>query len=138
MTDRPVGTPVNARHPVREALSEAQQPDCVPLSVFRQGKRETRGRLFQIAAEAHAGVQNIMTMKPRVKGAAQRRKEFPMLSLQLNSGEYLTIGEDIVVQVFGGSAARVMVQAPRELTILRGEVWERNGKKRPGCLLPVK
>lgn len=61
-----------------------------------------------------------------------------MLSLQLNSGEYLTIGEDIVVQVFGGSAARVVVQAPRELTILRGEVWERIGKKRPDCLLPVK
>lgn len=59
-----------------------------------------------------------------------------MLSLQLNSGEYLTIGKDIVVQVFGGAAAKVVVQAPRDLTILRGEVWERNGGKRPDCLLP--
>ena len=76
-----------------------------------------------------------MTMKPGAEGAARRRKEFHMLSLQLNSGEYLTIGEDIVVQVFGGSAAKVAVQAPRELTILRGEVRERNGGKRPDCLL---
>lgn len=60
-----------------------------------------------------------------------------MLSLQLNSGEYLTIGEDIVIQVFGGSAAKIAVQAPRDLTVLRGEVWERNGKKRPDCLLPA-
>lgn len=60
-----------------------------------------------------------------------------MLSLQLNSGEYLTIGEDIVVQVFGGTAAKVAVQAPRDVTILRGEVWERNGGERPHCLLPT-
>lgn len=41
-------------------------------------------------------------------------------------------------KVFGGSAARAAAQAPRDLTILRGEVWERIGKKRPDCLLPVK
>ena len=60
-----------------------------------------------------------------------------MLSLQLNSGEYLTIGKVIVIQVFGGTAAKVAVQAPRELTILRGEVWERNDGKRPNCLMPA-
>ena len=60
-----------------------------------------------------------------------------MLSLQLNSGEYLTIGKDTVIQVFGGTAAKVAVQAPRELTILRGEVWERNDGKRPNCLMPA-
>ena len=49
-----------------------------------------------------------------------------MLSLQLKSGEYLTIGNDIVVQVFEqGGAIRVAVKAPRELSILRGEVHER-------------
>ena len=79
-----------------------------------------------------------MTMKPGAEGPAPRGKEFHMLSLQLNSGEYLTIGEDIVIQVFGGSAAKVAVQAPRELTVLRGEVWERNGGKRPDCLLGEK
>ena len=58
-----------------------------------------------------------------------------MLSLQLKSGEYLTIGDDIVVQVFDqGGAIRVAVKAPRELSILRGEVHERDGE-RPGGLL---
>ena len=59
-----------------------------------------------------------------------------MLSLQLKSGEYITIGDDIVVQVFrDGPVNRVVVQAPRELPILRGEVQEREGN-RPEGLLP--
>lgn len=57
-----------------------------------------------------------------------------MLSLQLKSGEYLTIGEDIAVQVFeqSGSAFRVAVKAPREVPILRGEVHERTGERPDG------
>ena len=52
-----------------------------------------------------------------------------MLSLQMKSGEYLTIGENIAVQVFqAGSSFRVSVQAPREIPILRGEVRERTRK----------
>ncbi|MCI8554002.1 MAG: carbon storage regulator, partial [Clostridiales bacterium] len=40
-----------------------------------------------------------------------------MLSLQLKSGEYFTIGDDIVVQVFHDSSSfRVQVKAPRELS----------------------
>lgn len=60
-----------------------------------------------------------------------------MLFLQLKSGEYLTIGEDIAVQVFQetGDRIRVAVSAPRDLTILRGEVRERNGAQRPNGLL---
>ena len=56
-----------------------------------------------------------------------------MLFLQLDPGEYLTIGEDIAVQVFldSGSRIRVAVKAPRELTVLRGEVRERMGGQRP-------
>ena len=55
-----------------------------------------------------------------------------MLSLQLKSGEYLTIGNDIAVQVFqNGPTLRVAVKAPREVPILRGEVLERNGEGRP-------
>ncbi|MDE6591121.1 MAG: carbon storage regulator [Oscillospiraceae bacterium] len=56
-----------------------------------------------------------------------------MLFLQLKSGEYLTIGGDIAVQVFQdtGNRIRVGVVAPRDLTVLRGEVWERNGEARP-------
>ncbi len=57
-----------------------------------------------------------------------------MLFLQLKDGEYLTIGEDIVIQVFTNSTIKVSVQAPRDMTILRGEVLERNGAERPPCL----
>ncbi len=57
-----------------------------------------------------------------------------MLLLQLRDGEYLTIGEDIVIQVFTHSTIKVSVQAPKEMTILRGEVLERNGAERPACL----
>ena len=49
-----------------------------------------------------------------------------MLSLQLKSGEYITIGEDIVVQVFQvGQGFRVKIDAPKEVAIVRGEVKER-------------
>ena len=57
-----------------------------------------------------------------------------MLSLQLKDGEYLTIGEDIVIRVFTNSTIKMVIQAPREMTILRGEVLERNGEDRPDCL----
>ena len=57
-----------------------------------------------------------------------------MLSLQLRDGEYITIGRDIVIQVFTGSTTQVLVQAPKNMTILRGEVLERNGESRPACL----
>jgi len=60
-----------------------------------------------------------------------------MLSLQLKSGEYITIGEDIAVQVFkqSGSTFRLEVKAPRELTILRGALRERGGGEPPDGLL---
>ena len=57
-----------------------------------------------------------------------------MLSLQLRDGDYLTIGDDIVVQVFTNSSIRVHVQAPKDMTILRGELLERSGEERPQCL----
>lgn len=58
-----------------------------------------------------------------------------MLSLQMKSGEYLTIGENIAVQVFqAGSSFRVAVQAPREIPILRGEVLERTAERPEGLL----
>ena len=61
-----------------------------------------------------------------------------MLSLQLKDGEYLTIGEDIVIQVFTNSTVRLAVQAPREVPIVRGEVLERNGDQRPDCVVNIK
>ena len=58
-----------------------------------------------------------------------------MLSLQLKSGEYITIGDDIIVQIFqDGSVNRVAIQAPRELTILRGELQEKDGERPEGLL----
>ena len=59
-----------------------------------------------------------------------------MLSLQLKSGDYLTIGDEIAVQIFQqpGGAFSVSVKAPREIPILRGKVLERSGDDRPDCL----
>ena len=56
-----------------------------------------------------------------------------MLSLQIKYGEYITIGENVVIQVFqrSGSQFRLAIQAPRELSIVRGEVRERQGNARP-------
>ena len=61
-----------------------------------------------------------------------------MLSLQLKDGEYLTIGEDIVIQVFTNSTIKLAIQAPKEMTVLRGEVLERNGENRPDCVFDSK
>lgn len=58
-------------------------------------------------------------------------KEIKMLSLQLKSGEYFTIGDDITVQIFekSGSLFKVSIQAPREMQILRGSLHERTGER---------
>lgn len=60
-----------------------------------------------------------------------------MLILVLAPGEYITIGEDIVVQYncIKNDNVRLSVSAPRELPILRSEVRERQGKKAPDCVL---
>lgn len=60
-----------------------------------------------------------------------------MLFLRLKSGEYLTIGEDIAIQVFpeSGAAVRVAINAPKDVDILRGEVRERSGAKPPSGLV---
>ena len=59
-----------------------------------------------------------------------------MLSLQLKSGDYITIGDDVVVQVFKGSGPefQVSIKAPREIPIVRGKVLERGGVQRPDGL----
>lgn len=59
-----------------------------------------------------------------------------MLCLSLVPGEYLTIGEDIVIQVdrAGADRCKLVIHAPREIPVLRGEVLERGGKPRPECV----
>ena len=56
-----------------------------------------------------------------------------MLKLSLTPGEYLTIGEDIVVQVYRSEGGRtyLAIDAPREIPIVRGAVRERQGGQRP-------
>jgi len=60
-----------------------------------------------------------------------------MLCLNLNQGDYITIGEDVVVQMdtISGSRCKLMIQAPREVPVLRGEVLERTGGQRPPCVV---
>ena len=59
-----------------------------------------------------------------------------MLCLNLSPGEYMTIGENVVVQLdrISGDRCKLVVDAPREIAILRGEVRERSGKERPACV----
>lgn len=59
-----------------------------------------------------------------------------MLCLNLNQGEYMTIGENVVVQLAGitGDRCKLVIHAPKEIAILRGKVLERSGGQRPDCV----
>lgn len=59
-----------------------------------------------------------------------------MLCLSLSLGEYLTIGGNVVVQLdrVSRDSCKLVIDAPREVSILRGEVLERTGGKRPACV----
>ena len=59
-----------------------------------------------------------------------------MLFLQLKIGEYMTIGDSVVVQMndVSGNRCKLMIEAPREVPVVRGEVLERAGAERPECV----
>lgn len=59
-----------------------------------------------------------------------------MLCITMRRGEYITLGDDIVIQVERLNSERVHlnVSAPRQVAVLRGEVLERGGGRRPGCV----
>lgn len=60
---------------------------------------------------------------------AKKDKEvMDMLNLTIKAGEYFTIGDDIKVVVVGGTRNhyKVMVDAPRNYNIVRGQVLEKN------------
>ena len=61
-----------------------------------------------------------------------------MLNLSLLPEEYLTINQDIVVQLtrIAGGRANLAIHAGREVPIVRGTVLERQGGERPACLQP--
>lgn len=60
-----------------------------------------------------------------------------MLFLQLKTGEYMTIGGNVIVQLndISGSRCKLMIEAPREVPVVRGELLERAGAERPECVL---
>lgn len=60
-----------------------------------------------------------------------------MLFLQLKAGEYMTIGGKVIVQLndVSGNRCKLMVEAPREVPVIRGELLERAGAERPECVM---
>lgn len=63
-----------------------------------------------------------------------------MLSLRLKIGEYLMIGDGIAVQVCrqSGDSVELAVRAPREIPVLRGDVYERSKARPAGLKVPEK
>jgi len=59
-----------------------------------------------------------------------------MLCISMKVGDYFTVGKDTVIQFddLVGERARMMITAPREIPILRGELVEKTGE-RPDCVL---
>ena len=61
-----------------------------------------------------------------------------MLALTVKAGDYITIGDDIVIQVLKvGDLCRVAIDAPRELAIEREKVHEINAQT-PECIRRVR
>lgn len=60
-----------------------------------------------------------------------------MLFLQLKTGEYMTIGGNVIVQLndVSGNRCKLMIEAPREVPVIRGELLERAGEERPECVM---
>ena len=54
-----------------------------------------------------------------------------MLCLNLNQGEYLTIGDKVVVQLdrISGDRCKLVIQAPKQVTVLRGGGAGADGRK---------
>jgi len=55
----------------------------------------------------------------------------------MRAGDYFTVGESTVVQFdrLTGDRVHLTINAPREVPILRGDVLERGGGKRPDCVM---
>ncbi|MCX4266250.1 MAG: carbon storage regulator [Firmicutes bacterium] len=56
-----------------------------------------------------------------------------MLALTVHAGDYITIGDNVVIQIL----KVVAIDAPRELAIERAKVHERNGET-PECIRRVR
>lgn len=62
-----------------------------------------------------------------------------MLCISLLPGDYFTVGDDTVIQFdrLSGERMHLIIQAPKTVPILRGGVLERQGGKRPDCVMDV-
>jgi len=62
-----------------------------------------------------------------------------MLKLSLTPGEYIQIGDNIVVQMYKSTDGRayLAVQAPRSVPVVRGTLLEEQGAARPKGLLAI-
>ncbi len=62
-----------------------------------------------------------------------------MLCVTLLPGGYFTVGSDIVIQFdrLSGERVHLVINAPREVPIVRGEVLERQGGQRPACVKEI-
>lgn len=74
-------------------------------------------------------------MKEILHFCPQKDKEVKlMLSLGRNPGEYVMIGDDIVIQVVSmDGELRLAIDAPKTLPIQRGEVYEQSHDP-PKCI----
>lgn len=62
-----------------------------------------------------------------------------MLCISMKTGEYFTVNGDTVIQYdrLYGDRVHLCIHAPREIPIVRGAALERNGGKRPSCVLDL-
>ena len=63
-----------------------------------------------------------------------------MLSLQLRTGDYMTIGDKVVVQLnhITGDRCKLMVEAPKDMTILRARSWNGLAGSGPSAFLTAR
>ena len=61
-----------------------------------------------------------------------------MLALSVQEGDYITIGDDIVIQIYAqkGKLTRIAIDAPREMPVVRSKLVEEQGAT-PECMKPV-
>ena len=59
-----------------------------------------------------------------------------MLCISMKAGDYFTVGGSTVIQFnrLQGDRVHLVVNAPREVPVLRGEVLERGGGQRLACV----
>ena len=111
--------------PGKSAVSETARWEEERATRFHRRVRSPKGQSTQ-----HDIIFNENGRRP------EAITEIDMLCITLKCGEYFTVGNDTVVQYdkLSGDRIHLTIQAPREVPILRGEVLERNGGKRPDCV----